>query len=281
MSDISIIIITYKSESLIKDFLKKIPEKIPVIIVENSNNLSLKDDIENNFFNVKVYLKDNIGVSRALNFAANKVITKYFLQISPDIQLNFNKIEIFFELAKILKDNFAAIGPRFLDVKEKSHKQIKKYKDYDAINAIHGSCMFIKKNCFEKIGGFDDNFFLYFEETEYCNRAKKFNLLSYQTNKVEVKSIGRSVKMTKERDEDKLSNLLSWHFVWSKFYFLRKNYNYMYALVLCLPLMIRTIIKYFIFKYLKKDKKNFFKYKYRLSGLFNSMMGRKSSLRID
>ena len=33
--------------------------------------------------------------------------------------------------------------------------------------------MFINKEIFEEIGRFDENFFLYFEETDYCYRAKK------------------------------------------------------------------------------------------------------------
>ena len=37
--------------------------------------------------------------------------------------------------------------------------------------------MFINKQCFEEIGKFDDNFFLYFEETDYCYRAKKKDII--------------------------------------------------------------------------------------------------------
>ena len=41
------------------------------------------------------------------------------------------------------------------------------------IDSIHGSCMFINRDKFLEIGKFDENIFLYFEETEYCYRAKK------------------------------------------------------------------------------------------------------------
>ena len=40
--------------------------------------------------------------------------------------------------------------------------------------------MFINKESFIDIGKFDENFFLYFEETEYCHRAKKKGYFSYQ-----------------------------------------------------------------------------------------------------
>ena len=39
---LSIIIITYKSDEIIFDFVRKIPKKLKIIIVENSKNLNLK-----------------------------------------------------------------------------------------------------------------------------------------------------------------------------------------------------------------------------------------------
>ena len=91
-------------------------------------------------------------------------------------------MNLFIDFANKKKDNFAALGPRFVEVKEKSHKQIKEDLDFGEIDSIHGSCMFINKIKFIKIGKFDENFFLYFEETEYCYRAKKKGYPSYQLN---------------------------------------------------------------------------------------------------
>ena len=52
-NDISIIIITYKSDQIIYKFVKKIPKKIKVIVVENSKNHVLKINLEKKFKNVK------------------------------------------------------------------------------------------------------------------------------------------------------------------------------------------------------------------------------------
>ena len=117
--DITIIIITYKSEKIIYDFVKKIPKNIKTIIIENSQNNKIKENIEQNCENVSVYIKENNGVSSALNFAVEKIETKYFLQISPDIEFNFQDLNIFLNYSKNLNDKFAALGPRFLNVKEK------------------------------------------------------------------------------------------------------------------------------------------------------------------
>ncbi len=277
MIDITIVIITYKSEKIIYNFIKKIPQNIKVIIVENSKNYYLKKDIEEKYKNIEVYVKENNGVSSSLNFAVDLVKTKYFLQISPDINFNFDDIIFFINFAKEKKDKFAALGPRFLEVEEKSHKQIDENLEFGKIDSIHGSCMFINKECFLQIGKFDENFFLYFEETEYCYRAKKKGYFSYQINKSKVKSIGRSVDI-KNGNSENFSNLLIWHFIWSKYYFNKKKYGQLISLIIFIPILIRIFLRITFYKITKK-KLLFEKYKARLDGLIKSIKGEKSSLR--
>ena len=277
MNEITIIIITYKSEKVIYDFIKKIPTTIKTIIVENSKNHELKKNIEQNYKNVSVYIKENNGVSSALNFAVEKIVTKYFLQISPDIEFSFKDLEVFLNYAKKLNDSFAALGPRFINVKEKGHKQINEQIEYGKIDSIHGSCMLINKENFEIIGKFDENFFLYFEETEYCYRAKKKGYTSYQVNEIKVKSIGRSVE-THNDGEKNLNNILIWHFIWSKYYFSTKKKGKILSLIIFVPLLLRINLRILLYKMLKN---NIFlnKNKYRLNGLVKSMMGKSSDLR--
>ena len=224
MNEVTIIIISYKSEKIIYNFIKNIPSSIKTIIIENSQNYELKKDIEQKYKNISVYIKENNGVSSALNYAVNKIKTKYFLQISPDLEFNFEDLNIFLDFAEKKENKFAALGPRFLEVNKKSHKQINEKLEFGEIDSIHGSCMFIYKDTFLKIGKFDENFFLYFEETEFCYRAKNKGYLSYQINNVKVKTVGRSVDIENENNKN-FSNILIWHFIWSKFYFNKKKYG--------------------------------------------------------
>ena len=46
---VTIILITYKSEDIIFDFIAKIPKNLKTIVVENSNNYRLKNKIENDY----------------------------------------------------------------------------------------------------------------------------------------------------------------------------------------------------------------------------------------
>ena len=274
MNEITIVIITYKSRGIIYDFIKKIPSIIKIIIIDNSQDYELKKDIEEKYKNISVYLKENNGVSSALNYAVEKIKTKYFLQISPDLEFNFENLKIFLDFAKTKKNNFAAIGPRFLDVKLKSHKQINENLEFGKIDSIHGSCMFIDKDIFLKIGKFDENFFLYFEETEYCYRAKKKGYFSYQINDIKVITKGRSVDLENEN----FSNILIWHFIWSKFYFHKKKYGKLLSLIIFLPLLVRILFKIILYT-ITKNEISTTKYKTRFDGLLKSIKGQKSDLR--
>ena len=190
-------------------------------------------------------------------------------------------IEVFTEKLKDIK-LFGALGPRFLNVTEKSHKQSNIKKEIGEINSISGAAMFFETTIFDDIEGFDENFFLYFEETDYCKRAKKKGYKIYQINKAKVdhpKGENTGVVKAENLDEvKKLANLYSWHFIWSKFYFYRKHYGFVLALLYFTPIIIR--IKFRIIYYiLKKDKESINKYKTRLSGLIDSISGKNSHLR--
>jgi len=278
MFDTTIILISYKSEKLILNFIKKLPKLIPIIIIDNSNSFLLEDVIRKEYSNLEIFVKKNDGVSSALNYAVEKIKTKYFLQISPDIDFDYKDIWVYLDFAKKLNNKFAAIGPRFLDIKKKGHKQISESVDYDSIDSIHGSCMFINKECFNKIGRFDENYFLYFEETDYCYRGKKIGYKSYQINQSKVETLGRSVKFENIDEEKKVSKVLIWHFIWSKFYYYKKRYGKIISIILFIPIIFRTILKIYLNK-LINNQEDIEKYKTRMDGIMTSIKGKKSSLR--
>lgn len=277
--ELTIIIVTFKSDQIIYKFLRKIPKKIPVIIVENSKNLNLKKNVEKKYKNIKVYLRKNEGVGSSINFGAKKTKTKYFIHLSPDLELNFKDISKFFYYANKLNNNFCALGPRFLNTKKKGHIQINSNIKIGEIDSIHGSYMFMNKQKFNKIGGWDKNIFLFFEETEFCYRGKKMNLLSYQINSIKTKTIDTTVKIKDKKLKENWQYLLRWHFIWSKFYVTKKRFGLTISLILFLPITIRIVFR-LLFYTLSNNKKKLNKYKFRLNGLYNSILGNKSFLRL-
>ena len=221
--EVTIVIISHKSKKIIK-LINNISNELKIVIVENSQDKSIEKELSNFRGDVQIIFSKNNGYGSAINLARKQVTTKYFFVLNPDMQKIDDKlISVFHESAKELNDNFGALGPRFENVSEKSHKQSNINEKYGLIDSISGSAMFFCSEIFDKNGGFDENFFLYFEETDYCYRSNKNKFRIYQINSQTVyHAIGTSVETTSEEEVIKLKNLYAWHFIWSKFYYFKK-----------------------------------------------------------
>ena len=86
LSELTVIVVTFKTDkTILKNCLSSIDPKVKVIIAENSNQFQNKDEIENNFKNVKVLCSgSNLGMGAGNNFGLNNTKTKYALILNPD-----------------------------------------------------------------------------------------------------------------------------------------------------------------------------------------------------
>ena len=278
--EITIILLSHRSKNLVLNFIKDIYDKYKIIIIDNSNDVELKKIIKKNYPAVIIDIIKNNGYGSAINYASKLVETKYFLINNPDINgLNKNKIDKFLDAAKILNDNFSVLGPRFINTNPKSIVQSSNKKDIEEMKFISGSCMFFKKETFDFIGGFDEKYFLYFEESDFCLRSHKIKK-NYQINSVKIDHyVGTSVSINNANEKKELEKLYTWHFIWSKFYYYKKHYTYFLALIIFIPIMIRILFRISLFTFIKDIEKKE-KYIERWSGLLNSIKGNKSFKRI-
>ena len=191
-----------------------------------------------------------------------------------------NSLIKFYKYAKKIKDKFSVIGPHFLNASKSGHFQTSlKYKIKE-IHNVHGSTMFFNKKIFNKNKGFDKNIFLYWEETDYSKRASKNGYKAYQLNIVKVKhEKGKAVKTNNLKDIEKLENLYTWHFIWSKFYYFDKHYGKLLSLIYFIPILIRILFRMSVYKLTKSNK--FTKYYCRWDGLKSSILNKKSLMRLD
>ena len=73
----------------------------------------------------------------------------------------------------------------------------------------------------------------------------------------------------------KLEKNRNWHWMWSTFYFHKKHQGFFLALFKILPKFISAILKVIIYSLLINKKKRDIYY-CRLSGIFNSIIGKRS-----
>ena len=97
ISEISIVIISYKSEKKVLKIILENKNVCKIIIIDNSNDKNLKKKISKlNNKNIRVILSKNVGYARAANLGSSYVKTKYFVLINPDVNgVNFKNLNKF------------------------------------------------------------------------------------------------------------------------------------------------------------------------------------------
>jgi len=268
--DLTIVIVSFKSGDILHRCIKSIDKKYPIIIIENSQNIKLKEEIEKKYENVECILPEkNLGYGAGNNLGIKNSKTKYVLTLNPDTILYESTISELLEQANKIED-FALLGPKVISETENMSNTDSKIEE---VSYIKGFAIFFNKEKFINIGYFDENYFLYFEEIDLCKKVIKSNNKIYLINNALIKHEGGKSHEDKYDFEMELSR--NWHWMWSSFYYYKKNYNYYYALFKVLKKVISSIIKVFFYSLnLKKDKRKI--YSQRLSGLFNSIRGKKS-----
>ncbi|MDB2344482.1 glycosyltransferase [Candidatus Pelagibacter bacterium] len=266
--DISIVIVTFKSEDIISKCLKSIPNDIKVIIVENSKNEKFKKNLENKYNNVDCILTgNNRGYAAANNIGLNIVKTKYALVLNPDCILEHEAIRNFFITANKVQD-FHLIGPaqgQMINIDFKNN-------DFIEVENLKGFAIFFNMSKFSN-KFFDENYFLYFEEIDLCKYVKKNNGKIYLDKNIVIKHEGGS--SVKKLNKIELEKNRNWHWMWSTFYFHKKHKGFLLALVIILPKLLSSFFKLFIFMLILNKEKHSI-YVCRLSGIFNSIIGKKS-----
>lgn len=203
---ISIVIVNYNTSNLVHNCVNSIYEYskrnlFEIIVVDNnspSDNLDLLRD-DNRL--TLVELKSNIGFGRANNVGCRYARGEYLLFLNPDILLINDAISI---LADYLdkNENVSVVGGNLFDSDLKpthSYRLIfpcilseidlsckrlfsklfysKKYEFNHTKNPLNvayitGADLMVRKKIFDSVGGFDSDFFMYYEETDLCYRIK-------------------------------------------------------------------------------------------------------------
>ncbi|MBD3300134.1 MAG: glycosyltransferase [Candidatus Moranbacteria bacterium] len=216
MPQISIIIINYNSLNHLKRLLKNLTPhpKIELIIIDNGEfknqkRINIKKKLQRGFF---IQNKKNLGFAAACNQGAELAKGRSLLFINPDCQIQTKDI---FKLEKILfkhKKTAVAIpkiiklpvGARSLLEPATPAKNGEKNREEfscqereleqkhafaqkkDQITWFTGACFLIKSRIFKKLKGFDENFFMYFEDKDLSKRILKAGYTIKRNPKIKV-----------------------------------------------------------------------------------------------
>jgi len=235
INNLTIVIVLYQEKlELIRACLKNI-KNFKIIIVDNDNNIKVKEKIISEFLIHKYILnKKNIGFSKAAKIAVKLVETKYVMNINADCLIKQDDI-LRLLLTNQADQNCFITSPTFYDSENKlsrnasnfSDKKILHNNDYFdgdvCVDWVLGSAIVFEKKIFIEIGMFDENFFLYFLDEDICRRAfiKKKSTIQMST----VKAI-HDHGIPKTKNFFKKIFLRNYHFTYDELYYHFKINNH-------------------------------------------------------
>ena len=276
--NLTIIIVTIKSEKVIDSCLKSIDPKIKKIIIENSSNQGFIESLKHKYENIECYLTGkNLGMGAGNNFGINKSNTRYVMILNPDTILKPNTLDNIFKISKNL--DFAILSPISDNNNYPNYKKIsnlkKSQQDLFEVSQIDGYSMILDKDQFDN-NFFDENIFMYLENDDLCLRVRKNGKKIYVYSKSLISHLG--AKAVDEKFYNQLEYSRNWHWNWSKFYFRKKHFGFKKAFLFGILIFFKSILKSLFFLIIQNKFKSKLYY-YRASGFLNALLNKRSWFR--
>lgn len=210
MPKVSIIIVSYNTKRLTVNCIKSIYEKTKAIkfevcVIDNASKDNSVDAIRKSFPGIKLIVNSkNLGFGQANNIGIRNTSGEYVFFLNSDTLLKNNSIKKLCDFMNTHKaKNIAGCGgqlynadgsrqasfgnfPSLVQILFETtglHKLFNKYyqnnlavsvkrqlQSSTKVDYICGADLLIRRDVLERLGGFDKDFFMYYEETELCYR---------------------------------------------------------------------------------------------------------------
>lgn len=206
---LSLIIISYNTAALTLQCLKRVlivfrKIKHEIIVIDNDSPDNSSSLIKKNFPQIKLLVnKKNLGFARAVNQGVKKARGEYILLLNTDALVDKRLLKalgfldknpkvallsprLIFPCGK-LQANFGHYPSLFTEFLQATllYKILpwgrvimpnlstrKRFYQIREVEWLSATCLFIKRKVFKKIGLFDEKFFMYLEDIDFCRRAK-------------------------------------------------------------------------------------------------------------
>ncbi len=270
-SNVSIVTVSFKSEEALLNLLPSIPLECETIIVNNDSPLPKKIKEIRNFS--EILNSENKGFGSACNIGVKAANKDYIFIVNPDTVFENNTVIKLLKLSEKMPEA-SALTPKILNKKNsESFKRrsilLDKNKwlktppsEISEIPVMGGAAIFVKKDIFKKVGGFDEKIFLYHEDDDLSLRLKsEIGPLIYSPDISIIHIGGNSSSRSPE-----IAKLKGFHMGRSRVYAMKKHMikNYRFK---CLFLALIQLLSLQMLFSKRKRYKYFAFYQGVLSGL--------------
>ncbi|AUI51859.1 glycosyltransferase family 2 protein [Arthrobacter crystallopoietes] len=207
MRDFTVVTVTYNSSHIIGDFIEKMGfengSDTRLIIVDSGSDpedarrtKAIADQYGAEF----ILSRENIGYGAGSNIGARLAKSDWLLFINPDVAISLDQCAALVTHAQ--DGGVDCLGPRVLDTNGRLKiswgrtitppwrtrpSGISSHRNGLSITeTISGCCMAIRRDVFDRLNGFDENFFLFCEEMDLHRRLNDVGGVVALTDKVEV-----------------------------------------------------------------------------------------------
>jgi GT2 family glycosyltransferase len=179
--------------------------RLETIVVDNASIDGTVEMVRAEFLGARVIEnKENLGFGHANNQALALAQGRYFFLLNPDTELRAGALRALIDYAdahprvgiigpqlfygdgtpQSSRRRFPTLATAFLESTKLQqwfprNRWLTRYYMLDTrdgatqeVDWINGSAMFVRRAVYEQIGGFDEAFFMYSEELDWCRRAK-------------------------------------------------------------------------------------------------------------
>lgn len=206
--DISIVVVGYRAQSVLPACFRSVMQQEAcsweLIYVENCPENSAITMIQETFpFVICVEAGGNVGFARGCNVGAQKASGEYVFFLNPDTELKTRDTLKNMRDYMQLHPDVGLAAPLFSDVNDHNEYGVigkdiaTHYSGYKEVGDVFqslpgdiawvcGAAMIMARAVFEKVGGFDQDYFLYSEDVDLCLRVRQAGFCIVQILKTNV-----------------------------------------------------------------------------------------------
>jgi N-acetylglucosaminyl-diphospho-decaprenol L-rhamnosyltransferase len=181
---VTAIVVTHNSAHCIAPLAVGLSTFAQVVVVDNASSDDTAACVRRDLPQARLILSDkNLGFGAANNLAAAQASTPWLLLINPDCTLDADAVLALLQCADANPDA-SVIAPQLLardaslDVsyRWRSNAWASRGPQADGpvcVGFVSGACMMVRQTAYQSVGGFDEAFFLYYEDDDLCLRLQR------------------------------------------------------------------------------------------------------------
>jgi N-acetylglucosaminyl-diphospho-decaprenol L-rhamnosyltransferase len=204
MADVTVVVVTYNALPLLEKSLESV-RGYETIVVDHGSTDGTVEFVRERFPEARVIEQENLGFGAGNNTGMHAASGDYFLLLNADAWVVGDAVERLVGFAES-RPEAAVVGPKLLNPDGTLQRSVRGFPsvwriateyfflrklaprsrllnafygagfDHESVREaefLGGACLLVRREAFEAVGGFDEDFFMMSEEVDWCYRFRQ------------------------------------------------------------------------------------------------------------